>query len=74
VSAVEVLYDTYPEGISIETSVNNESYISHTEVIDTKKKVVYFNGGLGDNATCRVKLTLTASGENLPKVKAIIFR
>lgn len=74
VSSVEVSYDSYPAGISIYTKVNGSSYTLQTAVIDTLKEKVYFNGGLVDGSRCQVKLILTPSGENLPKVKAIIFR
>jgi hypothetical protein len=68
-----VKYDTYPEGIGIQTSINGASYDSQTEVIDTLKKEVSFNGGLVDGHTGQAKLTLTPSGASRPKVKSIIF-
>lgn len=73
VSSVIVKYDTYPEGIGIQTSINGAAYDSQTEVIDTLKKEVSFNGGLVDGHTGQAKLTLTPSGASRPKVKSIIF-
>lgn len=73
VVGVVVKYDTYPEGIGIQTSINGAAYVSQTEVIETLKKEVWFNGGLLDGATCQVKLTLTPSGASRSKVKSIIF-
>lgn len=73
VSSVIVKYDTYPEGVGIQTSINGAAYDSQTEVIDTLKKEVSFDGGLVDGHTGQAKLTLTPSGASRPKVKSIIF-
>lgn len=73
ITNVEVSYDTYPEGISIFTKVNNGSYVEQTPVIDTNTRKVYFDGGLETNACCQAKIVLTPSGENRPKIKSIIF-
>lgn len=67
-------YDTYPEGVGIQTSVNGAAYVSQTEVIDTLKKEVGFNGGVVDGHTTQTKLVLTPSGASRPKVKIIIFK
>lgn len=74
ISHIKVLYDTYPEGIGIQTSVNGAAYVSQTEYTDTVKKEVSFNGGLVDGHTTQVKLTLTPSGASRPKVKSIVFQ
>jgi hypothetical protein len=71
VSKIAVGYDIYPAGIGIETSVNGASYVAQTEVIDELNKEVLFNGGMAEGKTCQIKLTLTPSGANIPKVKYI---
>lgn len=69
--SVIVDYDTYPEGIDILTSSNGESYVNQTPIPDTTKKTIRFDGSLGDSVTTTVKLTLTPSGSDIPKVKLI---
>lgn len=72
VSSIKVLYDTYPEGVGISVSLDGGAYAVKTPVIDTKTKTVSFNGGLAHHTTCMIKITLTPSGANIPKIKNII--
>ena len=72
VSKVAVIYDAYPDGIGISTSIDGATYVAQTPIIDTKTRSVYFNGGLVDGSTCMVKVTLTPSGANIPKIKNIM--
>jgi hypothetical protein len=74
ISEVKVGYDVYPEGIGIQTSINGATYVSQTEIIDTIKREVGFNGGLVDGYTTQVKLILTPDGANIPKVKYITYK
>jgi len=71
ISKVMVEYDTYPEGIGISVKVQNGSYVAQTPIVEPNKRYVYFNGGLLDNAVSQVKVTLTPSGANVPKIKSI---
>lgn len=74
ISEVHVLYDTYPAGFGISTSIDGAAYVAQTPVVDTNKKSVTFNGGLPHHSTCMVKVTLTPDGTNIPKIKNIILR
>lgn len=66
-----VSYDTYPDGIVISISINTSAYVAQTPIIDTVSRIVSFDGGLADCVVGQVKLTLTPSGANIPKVKSI---
>jgi hypothetical protein len=68
---VVVSYDSYPDGISIYTSVNGAAYVQQNPVPDTTKKTVSFNGGVVDGATITAKVVLTPSGANRPIIKGI---
>ena len=68
---VIVDYETYPNGIGIATKLNGGAYIAQTPIIDTINKKVYFNGSLADCVTLQARITLTPSGANVPKIKAI---
>lgn len=74
VTTIEVQYDTYPEGVGISTKVQTGDYVVQTPKIDTVKRVVYFDGGLGECAVFQAKITLTPSGANNPKVKSILLK
>ncbi len=73
-SSVQIRYDTYPEGVGIETQINGGGYFSQTEKIDTENKLVYFDGGLVYGVESQARITLTPSGENRPKIKSIILK
>jgi hypothetical protein len=58
-SKVEVMYFKNPAGIAIETKVDNGSWVSRTAVTDTKRKKVFFNGGIGQTNFIQARITLT---------------
>jgi len=74
ISDIRVKYDAYPEGIGIETSINGASYVTQTPVVDDLRREVYFNGGVVDGYTTQVRITLTPSGSNVPKIKEITLQ
>ena len=71
VSKINVAYDEYPEGIGIETKVQNGSWTSQTAINENNGRYAYFDGGLEDNSVCQVKITLTPNGSDIPKIKQI---
>lgn len=73
ITDVKVGYDTYPAGIGIETKIQGGEYVSQTEITDENTREVGFDGGLGTNAVCQAKITLTPSGANRPKIRFIKF-
>lgn len=73
VTDVKVGYDSYPEGVGIETKIQGGDYVAQTEIIEPNDREVGFDGGLGTNSVCQAKITLTPSGENRPKIKYIKF-
>lgn len=73
VTDVKVGYDTYPEGIGIFTKIQGGDYVEQTPIIDEHTREVGFDGGLGTNAVCQAKITLTPSGSNRPKLRYIKF-
>lgn len=73
VSEIRVKYDSYPAGIGISTNINGAGYVDKTPVVEPIEKYVTFNGGLVDGIECQVKITLTPSGANIPKIKDIIL-
>ena len=68
---VVVRYDTYGEGVGIETSVNGASYVTKTEILDALRKEIGYNGGDGFGVTIQARITLTPSGASVPKLKVI---
>jgi hypothetical protein len=74
VTTLEVEYDDYPEGVGIETKTQNGSYVTQTPIVDIKKRVVYFNGGLGDCVVFQARITLTPDGTSNPKIKGITLK
>ena len=69
--SVQVFYDTYPTGIAIATQVDSVgSYTTQTPIVDTVRKVVYFDGGLGNTNTVQAKITLTPGTIGSPAVVA----
>ncbi|KKQ79260.1 MAG: hypothetical protein UT03_C0064G0003 [Candidatus Moranbacteria bacterium GW2011_GWD2_38_7] len=71
---LKVRYDVYPTGIGISTSINSADYVAQTETVNATEKEVSFNGGVIDGATSQVKIILTPSGSNVPKIKSIILQ
>jgi len=55
---VIVHYKTLTGSIGIETSVDGNSYTAQTPIIDTVRKMVYFNGGLGFTNSLQARITL----------------
>lgn len=73
VTDIKVGYDTYPEGIGIETKIQGGDYVAQTEITEENTREVGFDGGLGTNAVCQAKITLTPSGANRSKLRYIKF-
>jgi len=73
-TGVVVRYDTYGEGVGIQVSVNGGAYSPKTEVVDSQRKTVSYNGGDTYGATIQAKVTLTPSGASVPKIKAITIQ
>ena len=74
ITTVQVAYDDYPEGVGIETKVQNGSYVAQTPKVDPVSRVVYFDGGLESNSVFQAKITLTPQSTNNPKIKKIILK
>jgi hypothetical protein len=73
-SNIIVQYDSLPAGtsIGIGTKVDSAgSYTAQTPIIDTIKKLVYFDGGLGDVNWLQAQITLTPATTSTPIIKAI---
>lgn len=73
ITDIKVGYDTYPEGVGIETKIQGGDYVEQNPIIDENTREVGFDGGLGTNAVCQAKITLTPSGANRPKIRFIKF-
>jgi hypothetical protein len=71
ISNIKIGYDSYPAGIGVETSINGATYVAQTETVNATEKEVTFNGGTVDGHTTQIRVTLTPSGENIPKMKYI---
>lgn len=66
----KVGYDIYPEGIGIQTKIQNGSYgIAKTMKTNASEMEVYYDGSESDNSVFQAKITLTPSGANRPKIK-----
>lgn len=70
---VIVEYDNYPEGIGIGINVNRAGYVTTSPIIDTKRNIVYFNGGIKDCRTLQARINFAPSGSNIPIIKSITF-
>jgi hypothetical protein len=68
---VLVNYDAYAAGIAIATNPDGAGYTTQTAVVDSNRKIVHFDGGLGTVNYGQVRITLTPSGTDVPKIKAI---
>ena len=71
---VIVNYDLLPTGTSIGIAVQENSsgsYTAKTPIVDTIKRQVYFDGGLGDVNFMQAQITLTPSGDATPIIKSI---
>lgn len=55
---VWVRYKTLTGSIGIETSVDGGSFTAQTPIVDTVRKMVRFNGGLGYTNTLQARITL----------------
>lgn len=73
VTDVKVGYDTYPEGIGIFTKIQGGDYVEQTPIIDEHTREVGFDGGLGTNAVCQVKIVMTPNGGDRSKLRYIKF-
>jgi hypothetical protein len=72
---VEVKYSDLPSGTSltIYTKVNDGSWTQQTSIVDTIRRVVYFDGGLGDVTTLQAKIIFNTSETSTPVVESIKF-
>lgn len=68
---VLINYDSYPQGIGIWTLSNRDVWVQQTPIIDTIRSIVYFDGGLLNSASTQARVTLTANGANVPRIKVI---
>lgn len=74
---VEVYYDSLPSGCSIGIATQTDvagSYTSKTPIVDAIRKRVFFDGGLGLTNSLQARITLTPSGANTPKIRAVMFK
>ncbi len=62
---VVVDYQSYPEGIGIQTKVDGGSWVTQTPIIDTINKKVYFDGGLSDCNYIQGRVTLSPNPSDL---------
>jgi hypothetical protein len=67
-NSITVYYDSYPTGIGISTNVDNSSFSSQTPIVDTVRKTVSFNGGLGKVNTLQGRITLSQVSAGSPSV------
>jgi hypothetical protein len=72
---VEVKYSDLPAGtsITIQTKVNDGNWTAQTSIVDSIRRVVYFDGGLGDVTTLQAKVIFNTSGSSTPIVESIKF-
>lgn len=71
---VVVQYDSLPVGtsIGIGTKIDSAtSFTTQTPITDTIRKIVYFDGGLGDTNWAQAQITLTPATTNTPIIKSI---
>lgn len=71
VTTLDVDYDTYAAGVTVETKLNNGSYVAQTERVDSVAMKVLIDGGTDENAVFQGKIILTPSGASVPKIKKI---
>jgi hypothetical protein len=73
ITNVKISYDAYPAGIGLFVKTNGGTYAEKTAITDSDKMEITFNGGLPSNANAQVKVVLTPSGSDIPKIKKIIL-
>lgn len=73
VSRITIAYDQCPEGVELETKIQNGEYKLQKLINEDTGRYLYFDGGLGTNAVCQAKVRLKPVGSKIPAIKKIIF-